>query len=51
MPKTKKKFNWEVYDNNGNFIDILTMDWKEAYDYKKEFPKHKIYKIEYTNND
>ena len=25
MPKTTKPFDWEVYDENDEFIDILTM--------------------------
>ena len=24
MPKTKKKFDWEIYEN-GEFVDILSM--------------------------
>ena len=49
MPKTKKKFDWEVYDDNGEFIDILTMSRTEAKEYQLNFPSYRLQEIEYTN--
>ena len=51
MPKTKKKFNWEVFDEDGNFVDILTMSRNDAKDYHKKFPHYKINEIGYTDDD
>ena len=51
MPKTRKKFNWEVFDESGNFLDILTMSRNEAKVYQKQFPNYKLREIEYTDND
>lgn len=42
MPKTKKKFDWEVYDENDEFIDILSMTRDEA---KVYLNKHKHYTL------
>ena len=30
MPKTKRKFDWEIYNKEGEFIDILTLSRDEA---------------------
>lgn len=49
MPKTRKKFDWEIYDENDEFIDILTMSRDEAKDYKKKFPKHQLQEIMYND--
>lgn len=51
MPKTKKKFNWEVFDEKGSFLDILTMSRTEAKVYQEQFPNYKIHEIGYTDND
>lgn len=51
MPKTRKRFNWEVFDSNGNFLDILTMNRKEAKEYQEDFPNYKLQEIGYTDND
>jgi hypothetical protein len=51
MPKTKKKFNWEVFDQNGNFLDILTMSRNEFKVYQEQFPDYKLQEIGYTDND
>lgn len=50
MPKTKKKFNWEVYDENGEFLDILAMTRDEAKRYKIKFPNYKLQEIEYCDD-
>ena len=50
MPKTNKKFDWEVYDENGEFIDILTMSRSEAKDYKKKFSDYTIKEIEMVDD-
>ena len=42
MPKTLKLFDWEVYDQDGEFIDILTMTRDEMKKYKGD---HKGYTI------
>ena len=36
MPKTTKPFDWEVYDENGEFIDILSMTRDEMKRYKNK---------------
>ncbi len=51
MPRTKKKFNWEVYDNHGNFIDILSMSRSEQKIYQEKFPNYRLHEIEYTEDD
>ncbi len=50
MPKTKKKFDWEVYDNKGEFIDILSMTRNDAKIYLQENSEHILKEIEYTND-
>lgn len=50
MPKTNKLFDWEIYDRDGNFIDILTMTRSESKDYKKKFPQYVIQEIAYTDD-
>lgn len=49
MPKTKKKFDWEVYDENEDFFDILTMSRNEMKDYKKSHPNYTLREIEYSD--
>lgn len=51
MPKTKKKFDWEIYDDNGEFIDILSMTRKESKEYLLNFPNYRIQEIMYTDSD
>lgn len=49
MSKTKKKFDWEIYDRDGEFLDILSMSRDEAKNYKKEFPHYKLQELGYTD--
>jgi len=51
MPKTKKKFDWEITDENGEFIDVISMTNDEAKEYQKHFPDYDVSKIDYTEND
>jgi hypothetical protein len=51
MPKTRKKFDWEVYDKNDEFIDIITMTRDEAKRYLESFPSYRLQEISYTDND
>lgn len=51
MPKTRKKFNWEVFDEKGRFIDIFTMSRNESKVYQEQFPDYKLQEIGYTDND
>lgn len=48
MPKTKKKFDWEVYED-GDCIDILSMSRTEAKKYQIQFPNHILKEIGYTD--
>lgn len=48
MPKTKKKFDWEVYDKDDEFIDIITMTRDEAKNYKKDFPNYRLQELGYS---
>ena len=50
MPKTKKKFDWEIYEGD-EFIDILSMTNDEAKMYQQQFPNHEVLKITYTEDD
>lgn len=50
MPKTRKKFNWEVLDKDGLLIDILTMSRDESKKYKKDFPEHILMEIDYNDD-
>ena len=51
MPKTKKKFDWEIFDTEGNFLDILTMSRSEAKEYQENFPTYKLHEISYTEDE
>lgn len=51
MPKTRKRFDWEVYDKNGNYLDILTFTRSEAKEFQLNFPDLKIREIGYTDDD
>lgn len=48
MPKTKKKFDWEIYDEHNDFIDILSMTREESKKYKERFPDHILLELGYT---
>lgn len=48
MPKTNKKFDWEIYDSNGELLDILTMSRSEAKEYHKKFPSLTLQEIMYN---
>lgn len=50
MPKTTKKFDWEVYDENGTFVDILSMSRHEKNKYQESFPHYKLQEIMYTDD-
>ena len=50
MPKTTKPFDWEVYDENDEFIDILTMTRSEVKDYKKTHPNYTLKEIGYSDD-
>lgn len=51
MPKTKRKFDWEIYNKEGEFIDILTLSRDEAKIYKNKFPNYVLKAISYTDHD
>lgn len=51
MPKTRKKFNWEVYNEDGEFQDIISMTRHEMKSFISLYPKLKVKEIEYTDND
>lgn len=51
MPKTKKKFDWEVYDENDEFLDILSMSRDEAKHYKNKHPKYSLQELGYTDDE
>lgn len=42
----KTKFDWEVYDENGEFLDVLTMSRDEMRDYHHQFPNHTYKEID-----
>ena len=50
MPKTKRKFDWEIYNKEGEFIDILTLSRDEAKIYKHKFPDYVLKVISYTDH-
>ena len=50
MPKTLKLFEWEVYDQDGEFIDILTMTRDEMKKYKGDHKGYTISEIGYTDD-
>ena len=51
MPKTKRKFDWEIYNKEGEFIDILTLSRDEAKIYKNKFQDYVLKAISYTDHD
>ena len=50
MTETTKPFDWEVYDENDEFIDILTMTRSEVKDYKKTHPNYTLKEIGYSDD-
>lgn len=50
MPKTTKPFDWEVYDENDNFLDILTMTRDEMKEYKHSHPSYTLKEISYSDD-
>ena len=51
MPKTKKLFDWEIYDGDKNFIDILSMTRDDAKTYQKNHPEFFITEIAYNDGE
>ena len=50
MPRTNKPFDWEVYDEDGEFLDILSMTRNDVKDYKKSHPGYMLKEIGYTDD-
>ena len=50
MPKTTKPFDWEIYDENGEFLDILTMTRDESKEYQKTHPNYTLTEIGYNDD-
>lgn len=50
MPKTTKKFDWEIYDESGEFIDILSMTRDEMKNYRINHKDYSITEVGYTND-
>ena len=48
--KRQPKLNWEVVDENGFFIDVLTMTKDEMKKYLEDFPNYKCYQIDRFNS-
>lgn len=51
MPKTTKKFDWEIYDQEEEFIDILSMTRDEMKQYKDSHKDYTVKEIGYTSDD
>lgn len=51
MPKTTKKFDWEIYDQEDEFIDILSMTRDEMKQYKNSYKDYTVKEIGYTSDD
>ena len=49
MPKTTKKFDWEVYEGD-EFIDVLSMSRTEALEYRIAHPEYTISEVGYTDD-
>lgn len=49
MPKTSKPINWEVYDESGDFIDILSMTRDDMKAYRSSHEGYTVKEID--NND
>ena len=51
MPKTKKLFDWEIYDEDGELIDVLTMTRDKMKSYKTSHPNYTINEISYHDGE
>ena len=51
MPKTTKLFDWEVYDKDGNFLDILSMTRDQSKEYRKANPELIVNEIAYNDGE
>lgn len=51
MPKTKKLFDWEVYDKDGDMIDVLTMTRHRMKEYQESHPDQTIKEIGYHDGE
>lgn len=51
MPKTKKLFDWEVYDENGELIDVLTMTRHKMKEYQESHQNYTINEISYHDGE
>ena len=49
MPKTKKKFDWEIYEGD-ECIDMLSMSRDEMKEYQKNHPEYIIREVGYTDD-
>lgn len=49
MPKTNNKFDWEIFDENDEFLDILTMTRDESKEFLKSHPTYSLKEIEYND--
>lgn len=50
MPKTKKLFDWEVYED-GELIDVLTMTRNQMKEYKEAHPDVILCEISYHDGE
>lgn len=42
----RTKFDWEIYDENGEFLDVLTMTRDEMREYHHQFPNQTYKEID-----
>ncbi len=49
MSKTRKKFDWEIYEGD-ECIDMLSMSRKEMKEYQKNHPEFIIREVGYTDD-
>lgn len=50
MPKTTRKFDWEIYTTDGDFLDILSMTRKEMKTYQENNPDKVVKELGYTDD-
>ena len=50
MSKTTRKFSWEIYDKDGDFVDVLSMTRDEMKRYHALFPEYTCQEIEYADD-
>ena len=50
MPKTNRKFDWEIFNEKGEFIDMLSFTRNEAKEYHKQFPNYKLQEVCYSDD-